>query len=87
MRVLLVPTGSHGDVHPFVGLGVALKARGHEVHLLTAEPFRHLAADAGFDDFAPTASAADFDTMLRYFEERRQLHPIEGSVDSLPKSA
>jgi rhamnosyltransferase subunit B len=63
MRILLAPTGSHGDVHPFVGLGVALKARGHEVHLLTGEHFRHLAADNGFDDFAPTMSAEDFVTM------------------------
>jgi rhamnosyltransferase subunit B len=63
MRILLAPAGSHGDVHPFVGLGVALKARGHEVHLLTADHFRHHAADNGFDDFAATMSEADFQTM------------------------
>ena len=63
MRILLSPAGSHGDVHPFVGLGVALKARGHEVHLLTADHFRHLAADNHFDDFAATMTEADFQTM------------------------
>ena len=34
MRVLLIPVGSHGDVHPFVGLGHALRARGHQVTFL-----------------------------------------------------
>ena len=63
MHVLLHPVGSHGDVHPFVGLGRALLARGHAVTLLTAEPFRPLAAAAGMG-FAPTASAADFDATI-----------------------
>lgn len=75
MRILLAPTGSHGDVHPFVGLGVSLKARGHEVHLLTAEPFAHLAADNHFNDFAATVSAADFATMTN---DPRLWHPRRG---------
>ncbi len=65
MRVILAPLGSHGDVHPFVGLGRALKARGHEVLLLTAEPFRELADRAGFDGFAPLGTADDFERMIR----------------------
>ena len=35
---LLVPVGSHGDVHPFVGIGRALRERGHRVTMITAEP-------------------------------------------------
>jgi rhamnosyltransferase subunit B len=33
MRWLLASWGSHGDLHPFLSLGRALKARGHEVTL------------------------------------------------------
>lgn len=32
--------GSHGDVEPFVALGVALRAAGHNVHVCTAERFK-----------------------------------------------
>ena len=28
---LLLPVGSHGDIHPFVGIGAGLRARGHRV--------------------------------------------------------
>ncbi|MCE0498631.1 MAG: glycosyltransferase [Methylacidiphilales bacterium] len=34
MRWLLVSWGSHGDLHPFLSLGQALMARGHEVTLV-----------------------------------------------------
>jgi rhamnosyltransferase subunit B len=40
MHFLLNPVGSGGDVHPYVGLGRRLRARGHEVTVLTAEPHR-----------------------------------------------
>jgi len=29
MRVLLNSIGTAGDIHPFIALGLALKARGH----------------------------------------------------------
>ncbi len=43
LNVLLVPLGTEGDVYPFVGLGIALKARGHRVVLIANERFRPLA--------------------------------------------
>ena len=43
MKVLLLPAGSHGDVHPFVGVGIALKQRGHDVTLATCGLFAELA--------------------------------------------
>ena len=57
--MLLCPVGSHGDVHPFVAVGVAMRDRGHAVTLITAEPFRELAARHGFA-FAPTGTAEDY---------------------------
>ncbi|HVK18639.1 MAG TPA: glycosyltransferase [Fimbriiglobus sp.] len=59
MNVLLHPLGSHGDVHPFIGIGRALKDRGHRVTLITSAPFRDLADRNGFD-FAPVGTDADY---------------------------
>lgn len=47
MKILLCPMGSHGDVHPFVGLGIRLKQRGHEPIVVTGELFRSLVEAAG----------------------------------------
>jgi UDP:flavonoid glycosyltransferase YjiC (YdhE family) len=49
MEVLLVTVGSHGDVHPFVGLGLALRARGHKVKIAVNGHFESLAKQAGLD--------------------------------------
>ena len=40
MRVLIVTSGSTGDVTPYTGLGKRLQEAGHEVTLATHEPFR-----------------------------------------------
>ncbi len=63
MRVLLAPVGSHGDVHPIIGLGVGLQARGHAVTLIASEVFGGLAARHGFE-FAPTMTRAEYEGML-----------------------
>jgi UDP:flavonoid glycosyltransferase YjiC (YdhE family) len=39
MRFLLNTIGTAGDVHPFIAVGAALKARGHEVTILTNPHF------------------------------------------------
>ena len=55
LNVILVTVGSSGDVHPFVGLGIALRNRGHAVTLVTGGYFESLVKQAGleFVDFAP----------------------------------
>lgn len=53
MHFLLTPVGSSGDVHPYVGLGHRLRARGHPVTVLTAEPHRPVVERAGLG-FVPT---------------------------------
>jgi sterol 3beta-glucosyltransferase len=40
VRVLIVTSGSTGDVAPYTGLGARLRGAGHEVTLATHEPFR-----------------------------------------------
>ncbi|MEM8873447.1 MAG: glycosyltransferase [Planctomycetota bacterium] len=49
MRFLIATFGSHGDVHPFVGLAQTLQSRGHSATLVTATPFVELAREAGVD--------------------------------------
>jgi rhamnosyltransferase subunit B len=64
VKVLLVPLGSHGDVHPFVGLGLALKARGHDVTVLTLGYFEKLVRSAGLE-FVGLPLAEDFEEGLK----------------------
>jgi UDP:flavonoid glycosyltransferase YjiC (YdhE family) len=47
LRFLLNPSGSAGDVHPHVAVGIELKKRGHEVFVLTNELYRDVAEKNG----------------------------------------
>jgi rhamnosyltransferase subunit B len=47
MKVLLLPFGSYGDVHPFFGLGLELKRHGHDIVMITNAHFRKLAGASG----------------------------------------
>jgi UDP:flavonoid glycosyltransferase YjiC (YdhE family) len=62
---LLVPVGSHGDVHPFVGIGQALRQRGHRVTMITAEPFRGVAERQGLE-FVPTLSTEQYHSIMHH---------------------
>ncbi len=59
MQVLLIALGSHGDVHPFVGIGLGLRARGHRVKVVAYEYFQKLIEDAGLE-FISCGSAEEF---------------------------
>ncbi len=48
-HVILASAGTHGDVLPFVALGVALRSRGNRVTLAVNEHFRPMALDKGFE--------------------------------------
>lgn len=49
MDVLLATTGSAGDVYPFLALGQALRARGHQISLLAPAEFQGLSRRLGID--------------------------------------
>jgi len=76
MRFLLTPVGSSGDVHPFVGIGRTLKARGHAVTIVTAEPFGDMVRRAGLE-FQQTASTAEYDEIAKHPD---LWHPRRGLV-------
>ena len=59
MRIVLLPYGSLGDVLPYLGLGLRLQQRGHDVTLATNGFFAHLVQRAGLD-FHEIGSAEDY---------------------------
>ncbi len=64
-RYILTPFGSGGDVNPFIWLGKLLKARGHEVEMITAPMFRELAEQAGIS-FTGVGDSAEFETIIHH---------------------
>src|SRR5271170_4745958 len=63
LHVLLPTLGSAGDVHPFIGLGLALKARGHRATLLT-NPYFRFAIEAQGLGFLAVGSLGDVESAL-----------------------
>lgn len=49
MKVIVIGLGSAGDVHPNVGLALALRRRGHRVIFVAGSVFRSLAERAGLE--------------------------------------
>lgn len=49
LNVLLVPLGSHGDVHPLIGIGIRLKERGHRVRVIVNGHFESIVREAGLE--------------------------------------
>ena len=47
MRIIMVPVGSAGDVHPHVGIALALQRRGHDVSVVTSAYFEPLLTRVG----------------------------------------
>lgn len=64
MRVLLTSIGTAGDIHPFIAVGLALKARGHEVALLANPYFAARINGAGLG-YWPLGKEADYLTFAR----------------------
>jgi rhamnosyltransferase subunit B len=63
LNVLLPTLGSAGDVNPFVGLGLALMARGHRATVIT-NPYFQSSIEAQGLGFLPVGSLADVESAL-----------------------
>jgi UDP:flavonoid glycosyltransferase YjiC (YdhE family) len=59
VHITILTTGSHGDVQPYVALGVGLKRAGHRVRLATHENFRELIERHGLGFHALKGDARD----------------------------
>jgi rhamnosyltransferase subunit B len=47
--ILIIPIGSHGDVHPFIGIGMGLRDRGHRVRVIVNAHFHSIVHGAGLE--------------------------------------
>lgn len=65
MTILIVAVGSYGDVLPLVGLGRALRSRGHAVTLFTNGHFANLVQHAGLH-FVAMGSAEEYDAVANH---------------------
>ena len=73
-RAILLTFGSHGDVHPFLGLGVALRRRGWEVTLATNAHFSDLIERHGLSPH-PVGTAEEF---AAFVNNADAWHPSRG---------
>jgi UDP:flavonoid glycosyltransferase YjiC (YdhE family) len=64
MKIIVMPIGSFGDVHPLLGIGVKLRERGHDIVLATNGHFEGLARKAGIA-FEAMGTAAEYDRAIR----------------------
>ncbi|MFM0157909.1 glycosyltransferase [Paraburkholderia sediminicola] len=62
-RVIITAIGSAGDVHPLLGIGAALAARGHEIVFCTHPPFAAAVTRQGFA-FVPIGTAAEYEVAM-----------------------
>jgi rhamnosyltransferase subunit B len=76
MHVILVSLGTDGDVYPYIGLGKALRSRGHTITLVANEHFRPLAKQCGFE-FRELVSNAETDALL---ENPDMWHPLKSAL-------
>jgi rhamnosyltransferase subunit B len=74
LHVLLPTLGSAGDVHPFIALGSALRARGHRATILT-NPFFRDSIEAQGLGFLPVGSIADVESAIA---DPNLWHPNKG---------
>ena len=63
-KFLLVTIGSHGDVHPFVGLGAKLRDRGHDVTLMASARFESLARNERLN-FTPFGTVEEYHELTK----------------------
>ena len=63
MHLLLTALGSYGDVLPMVGIGSAMRSRGHEVSIITNPHFRPVVEGAGLE-LVPIGTNEEYDELV-----------------------
>jgi rhamnosyltransferase subunit B len=69
-----MPIGSHGDVHPFLGIADAMRRRGHAVKFIASGYYQSLVGKMGLE-FVPLGTAEDFLSAVRNPDI---MHPVKG---------
>lgn len=82
MKVILTPIGSDGDVLPFVGIGIELIRRGHDVVVIANDHFESMVRHAGLQ-FAACGTSAQFRQLVsasNILELRRAAREMFGLI-------
>jgi rhamnosyltransferase subunit B len=74
MRLILTALGSYGDVHPMVGLGAAMRRRGHQVFIIANPHFRSVVESAQLQ-LLPIGTQQEYDELAHH---RDLWHPFRG---------
>ncbi|MCA9245682.1 MAG: glycosyltransferase family 1 protein [Planctomycetales bacterium] len=74
MDFLLTAIGSHGDVHPLVGIALELKNRGHRATLVANPHFQGLVERVGLE-FLPVGTEEQFEQIA---QDPNLWHPTKG---------
>ena len=71
-RIVINTWGSFGDVYPYIGLGLALRARGHDAVLAMPAYYRATVEreGLGFHAVGPDIDPTDRETMRRIMDPR-----------------
>src|SRR3954466_3251920 len=79
MRVIVIPIGSSGDVHPLLGLALELCERGHDIVFVTNGHFEPLARKAGLA-FEALGTAEEYHAAIN---DPDLWHPTKGTKKAL----
>ena len=74
MKIVLVPVGSDGDVYTYVGVGVALRGRGHNVSVVSNPHFHPFIEGAGLR-CVPFGTTEQYDAVIQHPD---LWHPTRG---------
>lgn len=80
MRILISTFGTRGDVQPYVALGVALRAMGHDVTVSTGQGFDDMIAAYGL---TPAPATIDYRSLLQTPEAQAALRTFSGKFRAL----
>ncbi len=80
MHFIVAASGSHGDVHPLIGVGRALAARGHDVSVVSNERYADLAEGL---DFIGATTAEELADVLASFDVTRLSRTFAGLMRDL----
>jgi rhamnosyltransferase subunit B len=82
-QFILSGIGSYGDVHPIIGLGRALAARGHRVKMIANPYFEDIITGAGLD-FVPVSTREEY---IQLSQHPDLWHPLKGPALALRMAA
>lgn len=86
MKIAVITSGSRGDIQPFLALSMGLKEAGHEVRLVTHQPFQNWIEENGITFFPLNGDPKDLlgtEEGQRFINARGPIQFLRGCSDLL----